>query len=134
MLLSLPAQAQQVLYNVNGGQELVNLGAGGNISPSASILWNEQSDGAMPPLPGPVGTLESFVDINGKKNLRINVALKAAYDAQQVASAQVSANSASDAAVAKALKAKLAGANPSNLTNAELQQLLLALTRKTFAQ
>lgn len=65
----------KILYNLNGRQNLVEVGIGGGVTEDVEILWHEQKDGSMPEVdlqsqPARRVVLEAKRDANGKQLYR----------------------------------------------------------------
>ena len=132
LLFSLSANAAEYkrLVNCNGVQQLLSHDGTGETA--CRVLWDEKAHGPMPSLPGPVGTLEEFLDAKGDRGLRVNSDLKAAYDAQVAADAVAKKNEDDEVSAVKLLKEKLDA--DTSLTAAELRRALRFILKKSMSK
>lgn len=62
LALSLPAYAADVLFNLNGRQELETVPENTQLTPSAEIAWDSRRDGPLP-ADAPVGYAERYYEM-----------------------------------------------------------------------
>ena len=121
MLIPIKAAAFGILFNLNGAQQLAQVGPGGSVTSDATVVWDESKDGPLPQ-GAPIGyavrvvTAGTCADPMGPgqhsctiPSLQADATLQATYQAAQTAAATASTKAASDAAAFAAIKAKIQG-------------------------
>lgn len=116
----------QILYNLNGTQQIAIVTQSGGVTPAAAVVWDERTDGPLPQ-GAPVGYADRVVTA-GVPSLVVDATMQAAYNAAQTTAQAAATQATSDAAAFAALKVKLqAGTATSADTSTALMYLLKKL-------